>query len=221
MMAFEYLTQTIDLSPGITHLIIENKKLFRKTLLSLATDEGGDLFVVSEDFRPFDFKKKVFYFSDVLNISLSDKKISNKIISELESVTNELYLESLNDIKLQLLDLAEKLSFYFDYDYSYTDNLETSSLLKLLEFRVRDDSSGSLESLVLCVRILQKYLGIRLVMVRNLSLYYTAEEISELNSTFESIGFPLVNIECNAPMRDMSGKFVIIDEDLCQVIDTL
>lgn len=220
MMAFEYLTQTIDLCPGITYLIIENKKLFRNTLNALAADEGEELFVISEDFKPLDFKKKVFYFSDILNVALNDKKINNKIISELESVANEVYLESLSDIKLRLLNLAEKLSFHFDYDYSYTDNLETSALLKLLEFRIRDDSSDSLESLVLCVRILQKHLGVRLIMIRNLSLYYTTQEISALESTFQSIGFPLIDLECSVPQGIASGKFVIIDEDLCQVVDT-
>lgn len=60
----------------------------------------------------------------------------------------------------------------------------------------------------------------RLVVIRNLSLYYTSDEVSALDSTLQSIGFPLVNLECSVPVGDVSGKFVIIDEDLCQVVDT-
>lgn len=219
MIAYKFLTKPIFVKNGVYNLVLENKELYRNTLISLINGEANDWFVISENYNPIDFNRIGFYINDILSFNVNDKKLLTKMNTDLVLKTNELFYEDIFEIKSGLLVLAEKLAFEFDYDYSFCDDIDTASLIKILRFKVRDDSDDILESLVLMVKLLQKYLNIKLIFCSNLFIYLSIEEIASLSKMMQLIGMPILNIENRAPLEFEKSRITIVDSDLCELVD--
>ena len=53
---FKYMSEPFDFSKSnAVTLVIENKKLFRHTILSVSECDCNEMFVFSENFKPLDF----------------------------------------------------------------------------------------------------------------------------------------------------------------------
>lgn len=219
MVAYRFLNNPIVMNGGINHLIIESKPLLRKTVTALLGGSGEEWFVVSEDFIPLDFNKKVYIISDLLLCDITEKRIMTKINVDIERTANEYFYEEITTIKGLLYSVAEKISYEYDYDFSYSDELETSALIKLLGFRVRNDCEKSIETIVLITKLLKKYMGVKLFICFNMNLYYTNGEIDELNETLEAMEVYILNIENSTFQSTDNNRIFIIDKDLCEVID--
>ena len=51
---FEYFSEPIKINGKILLLVIENKQLYRKTILNLANENSEGLFVFSKDYEPLE-----------------------------------------------------------------------------------------------------------------------------------------------------------------------
>ena len=219
MVTYKYLSKPIKVDNGIYHLVLENKTLFRKTLTALIEKNGGEWFVLSENYNPIDFNKKSFFISSVLMLNYCDKKLMTKIQSDLTAKANEMFFEDLSGLRTALNEFAEKLLFEFDFDFVYDDELYTSDIIKLLGFRVRDDSETHLEQIGQMLRLLQKYSGIKLFICCNLNVYFTSEEISKLSKMVQASDLVILNIENRIFPGEVKEKTTFVDRDLCEIID--
>ena len=219
MIAYKYLSKPIEVDNGIYHLVLENKALFRRTLTALLDKNGEDWFVVSENYQPIVFNKTVFFVTNALSFSAADKKIMTKIQSELVEKANELFFEELSDLRLAMNAFAEKLSFEFDFDFTFDEEIDTSSMIKLLNFRVENDSELNLETIVQMLRILQKYVGIKLFVCCNMSVYFTLEELRELSAMAQTADLKILNIESSFLYEVEKENVTYIDNDLCEIVD--
>ena len=69
---FKYMSEPFDFSKSnAVTLVIENKKLFRHTILSVSECDCNEMFVFSENFKPLDFSKSVKYVDSVLTFAAS------------------------------------------------------------------------------------------------------------------------------------------------------
>ena len=219
MIAYKYLSKPIEVDNGIYHLVLENKALFRRTLTALLDKNGEDWFVVSENYQPIVFNKTVFFVTNALSFSAAYKKIMTKIQSELVEKANELFFEELSDLRLAMNAFAEKLSFEFDFDFTFDEEIDTSSMIKLLNFRVENDSGQHMETMVQIFRILQKYMGIKLFVCYNLSVFFTLEELRELSEAVQTADLKILNIESRFFSGVEKEKVTYIDNDLCEIVD--
>ena len=79
---FKYMSEPFDFSKSnAVTLVIENKKLFRHTILSVSECNCNEMFVFSENFKPLDFSKSVKYVDSVLTFEFSDRKMMTKVNS--------------------------------------------------------------------------------------------------------------------------------------------
>ena len=160
MIAYKYLSKPINLKNGVYHLVIENKSLFRKTLTALSEKDGDDWFVISENFNPMDLNKTSFFADNALLFEMNNKKLMTKIYSDLTQRANEVLYEEMMRLRSAILNFAEKLSFEFDFDYIYDGDIDASDIIKMLNFKVRNESEEHGESLMLFFSLLQKYLAL-------------------------------------------------------------
>ncbi len=219
MAAYKFLSKPMQLDGGICCLVIENKDLFRKTWSDLFKGRGAEWLIVSENYEPFAFEKAVAVFENILDLSGMDKKLMTKTYPKLEQTANDLFYEDLADLRQRLFMLGEKLSFEYDLDYSFNDNIAAMDILKLLSFNIRKDADNDMENMVLYMKMLRKYMGIKLFIIGNLWFYYTSEECAVLNRTLLSAGINVLDIE-NIMIEDMKKHNVyVIDNDLCEIVD--
>lgn len=138
---------------------------------------------------------------------------------QLEQTANDLFFEELTDLRQKLVKFADKISYEYDLDYSYKDDISTMDILKLLSFGIRKDADSEAENLVLYMKLLKKYMGIKLFITNNLWLYFTYDEFKALDSTLLSNDIKVLNIE-NIYSDEMKDRNVyIIDRDLCEIVD--
>ena len=98
-----------------------------------------------------------------------------KIQSELVEKANELFFEELSDLRLAMNAFAEELSFEFDFDFTFDEEIDTSSMIKLLNFRVENDSGQHMETMV--------------------GVFFTLEELRELSEAVQTADLKILNIE--------------------------
>ena len=194
MIAYKYLSKPINLKNGVYHLVIENKSLFRKTLTALSEKDGDDWFVISENFNPMDLNKTSFFADNALLFEMNNKKLMTKIYSDLTQRANEVLYEEMM--------------------------IDASDIIKMLNFKVRNESEEHGESLMLFFSLLQKYLGIKLFICCNLNTYFSDEEISALSLMAESANISILNIESFLFNNYGKDRISIIDKDLCEIIDS-
>lgn len=220
-MMYKYFKSPVDFeNKRIKLLIIENRHLYRSTVLDLAEENGSELFVFSENSTPVDFGKKIRFINDVLTFPFADKKLMTKINSDLEKSTNTTYYSELCDIRQACLLLCNHLAQDYDFDFEFCDNIETISLIKLFSFSPKADTSDSIERLLRFIKLLNIYMGIKCFVVKNLYSYFSNEELEEFYSNIEALDVNMVILENIAP-ENISGKVqpIIVDKDLCVMVD--
>ena len=220
-MIYKLMTNSVMFeNSNIKLLVIENKIQFRNTVLSLINNDEENLFVFSENYKPLDFSKSVRFIDDVLSFNLADKKLMNKINSDLEYICNTNYFDELSMIKELCTKLCYNLCEEKEFDFTFNDEIETSAFIKLFSFSPNNDSSDVLEKLLLYINLVNKYLGIKCFITQNLYIYFSNDEILSFYNTLIAHDIYLVDIENIFPNQITSlEEKIIIDKDLCEVID--
>ena len=219
MAAYKLLSKPMKINEGVCCLVIENKDLFRKTWADLFSGNGAEWFVVSENYEPFVFEKAVAVFENILDLNSFDKKLMTKTYPKLEQTANDLFYEELAEIRRCLIELGDKISFEYDFDYSFNDDIGTMDILKLMSFKIRKDADNDMDNIVLYMKLLKKYMGIKLFITSNLWLYFTSDKCEEFNKTLLSAGISVLDIENIMPDDNKRQNVYIIDADLCEIVD--
>lgn len=199
-------------------IIIENKSFFRNVFLDFKNDNSDELFVFSEDFKPFEFSKKGVFISDPLSFDNINKKLMTKVTLYLEETANEEYSVELSDIKSRLIDLGNSLVAYNEYDFDYNYDITTSSIIKLLDFNISNEAEQGIFLLLRRLLLISKYIGINLFVIPNLHLYFENNEILDFYRTLKLNHIDILVIENFESDYNSMEDITIIDKDLC-VID--
>lgn len=219
MIHFEYLKNEIVFDDEkIQLLVIENKELFRNVLLTFEQENADDMFIFSDNLSPFEFSKYGYFIHTPLFVDFQNKKLVSKLNSFLAEAANNEFQQELACLKSNIMSFAEQLGNFSDYDFKWCDDIDTSSLVKLLQFRIDCRSQSPLELFVTYVLLLSKYLGIKIFVVTNLHMYFTDSELEEAYKTLLLNHINLLDVEPSAPNYCNAIESVhIIDSDLCYI----
>lgn len=220
-MLYKYMSETVNIEDtGAILLVIEDKHLFRKTVLSVYHNNEDELFVFSENYKPLDFAKNIRFVDNILTFEFADKKLMTKVSASLENMCNENFFDEIMQLRESCNSLCSKLSKEYDFDFDFCDSIETSAFIKLFAFTPRNDSVNSTERLIRYLRLLANYLGIKCFILQNMHLYLSENEIDELLRTVSMHNICIVDIENSVPKCiSKLEKLIIIDNDLCEIID--
>ena len=201
-------------------LVIEDKRLFRKTILSVYHNDEDELFVFSENYKPMYFSKNIRFIDDILTFEFADKKLMTKVNASFENMCNVNFFNEINNLRECCNSICESLAKEYDFDFDFCNNIETSAFLKLFAFTLRNDSENSAERLVRYLKLLKNYLGIKCFLLQNLHLYLNDEEIEMILSSAVAHNICIVDIENSVPAKiSKSESLIVIDKDLCEIVD--
>lgn len=216
-IAWEYFAEPMAFeNHAAVVLTVENKTAFRRLLCAFLEDRADEMLTFSLEWKPFDFAKQGLYIADPLQPDADTKKLMNRIASAMEQTANTALTEQLTALRQDLLQLGDALTAQFDYDVAYQDELETSAIVKLLQFRLRQEDTTASERLARFLILTTRYLKVRVFAVANLYLYFEPEEVNRLLHTLSLHQIRILDIETQAPACIAErAKLYVLDRDLC------
>lgn len=171
-------------------------------------------FVLSDENEILSFKKDVSLILSPLEIDHNDKKFINELFKEIKDIvqSGELY-ENYVFVKSELVKLMERISESNDYPLQYSEELEVSSLLKMMQVKFDFQDTNYFERLITFVQLSQRLLRKKLLIFVNLSSFLSENQLVELEkiAKYEQIKILLINsYQLN---YSFSYKWYIIDVD--------
>ncbi|MCJ0544405.1 type II-A CRISPR-associated protein Csn2, partial [Enterococcus cecorum] len=171
-------------------------------------------FVLSDENEILSFKKDMSLILSPLEIDYNDKKFINELFKEIKDIvqSGELYEEYVF-VKSELVKLMERISESIDYPLQYSEDLEVSSLLKMMQVKFDFQDTNYFERLITFVQLSQRLLRKKLLIFVNLSSFLSENQLVELEkiAKYEQIKILLINsYQLN---YSFSYKWYIIDVD--------
>lgn len=222
MISYKYLAEPMVFdNKNINILVLENKTVFREAYLSLSSDEENNGFVFSENFEPLDFQKNVCFVQNALLFDFKNKRLQNKINSDMAQMINEVYFVEFEKLQSLLSQLVCKFSENFDFEFFSSAEITPQSIVKFLSFEPKFDNADSpLDNLLFYIELFSKYLDIKCFVTFDLFVYYDSNELSELFKSLKLKNIFLLDIENKSPCCKTDDFVVsIVDESLCSIID--
>lgn len=201
--------------------IIESPELFSKYVLELykqtEAEEGN--FVLSEQDKELDIAKYVEIISDPLSINLNDKKILNKLYSELSknAYAEECYLhtqEVLSALQKYFAFLETSSNYFLEDD----EEPDIIAIFKALNVKLSVYSENLFELLWQYIKATSELLKKKLIVFVNIRSYLTQEQVIELikNADYNEISLLLIE-NCQKGCPTDSVHYIIIDKDGCEI----
>ncbi len=214
---------SIDFSEGsITSIFFDSPSLLRKFLFGFLNqyenDEGS--FVLSEDGDEISLQNNVSFITDSLCFDINDKRLTNKIQSQLKAyaISEEMY-EYTVEMLAHLDRYSERIKETFIYPVANKES-EAASLIKMLNFTIDFDYENELEKLLEYMNMMHDICGVKAFVVLNLFHLFSIEEIKVFCENIKLHGHSLLLINSGSLISDQPMEFlrkIIIDSDGCQI----
>lgn len=204
----------------VCELIIESPQLFGKYVQELRGQiEGAEgRFVLSDEEREYDISKSVDFIIDPLAVNINEKKILNKLYSELEKMAyGEDFFIITQEICANIHKYFSDLEQVSPYILHIGDNIEMSNFFKALDVKVEDYAENYLERLNQYIKILAELLKRNLLVIVNLRSYLEDEQLMKLldSAAYSEINILLIE---NVQRKLLDGiAYYIIDYDGCEI----
>lgn len=221
MLAHADLTQQLCMQNyDVMEWIIESPDLFaqyvEELLTQIAGQDGG--FVLSQDDKELVMAKAVEMIVNPLTVDVNEKKILNKVYSELANLANgeEMYLRTREVLGL-LHQYFGELEYHYTNTVTVEDEFDLQGLLKALGVKVEVASGDYFEKLIQYIKLLNDVLNKKLVILVNIRSYLSLEKVAQLVEFAKYNEINLLLIESmQREFTDVTKKF-IIDADGCEI----
>lgn len=203
---------------GMTGISIENPVMFRRLTESLWNQSNGlngELYITCKD-KAIKLNKDVCVIFNPYSIDVNEKKIINRIYSEMNDITEQEYMVRKADINSSIVTLLDEISEHLPYPLEYSLDLDFQQLLKLYGVRIEMKDIELAERIVDYIRIAHQVLGISVFIFVHFRDYFSNEEIRgfEEMASYEQVS--LIMIENRVELTgNEDEKWWIIDKDSC------
>lgn len=204
---------------SVNVLVLENPMFMSDVIQDIISQENGmdGNFVLSDE-QNIKFEKDVMLITDPFHIDFNNKKIMNKLYSQLVDISKDL-VEEYNDINKTIVEVLEKISDGINYNcINYNLEFDWKELYKLYNVRIEERYESLEEKLVEYMKILSGIMKPKLVIFLNLKTYLGQEHMEDLvlSSFYNKV--PLLLIESNEGYKLKNERKFIIDKDRCLII---
>lgn len=161
---------------------INDIKLYRHILEIINNKVEGiynnELFILSDKYEEIDFKNNVYLLNDIFNIDINSKKIINKIYNLINSSYDDeeklIFSNKIQEVKNNLIYKTNE----FPFTFSINNDISILDMLKLFNFKVDYSTYTTLlEKIELLIDVLVNLNIARILIVPNLKMYLTNEEL--------------------------------------------
>lgn len=204
----------------INELLIENPDSFTMIVSQLYQGCNGKEceWILSENDRILKLDKTCEFVDNPLQIDFNNKKIQNRLYSEMLETCNGLVLEK-SAINYNIVQHLEKVINSLPYEYvAYDIEFDWTNLFKMYNVRIEVDDSTLLETLVEYIRVLSFLCQMKVVVFLNLRSYLDIKSITELHKMAMYYKISILLIESCEREKLPDSKTVIIDKDNCLIL---
>ena len=161
---------------------INDIKLYRHILEIINNKVEGiynnELFILSDKYEEIDFKNNVYLLNYIFNIDINSKKIINKIYNLINSSYDDeeklIFSNKIQEVKNNLIYKTNE----FPFTFSINNDISILDMLKLFNFKVDYSTYTTLlEKIELLIDVLVNLNIARILIVPNLKMYLTNEEL--------------------------------------------
>ena len=200
--------------------IIESPELFTEYVQELymqcENDEGR--FVLSEEENEINLSKVSEIIMNPLGLELNQKKIINKLYSELVKTSmSEVMYEKTAELTRYIANYIMDLEDNVDYTVQFSDRLDVSILLKDMDVKYEETEESLLEHLIRYIKLVVELLGVKLIIFVNLRSYLSDRQFRELIQEIKYQEIKALFIENQEKACIEGGMRYIIDKDGCEI----
>ncbi|MGN1417706.1 MAG: type II-A CRISPR-associated protein Csn2 [Acutalibacteraceae bacterium] len=219
----DFLSEPIALSEKyINVLSIENKAVFRKLIKALLQGEPEEEnFIFSKNYTPLSFKKNICLIYDCYNLTYSSSFLK-KIYEDMADFCNDELLHETFELKRIITDYIERVAEEFDFDFSFNDEIVLQDIFKMQNIRPVTDSSNLLESVYEYIVLMKKYTTVECFVIIGLHQNFSSAELEVFYKEITDRQIRLLVVESTTDFERLSvEKLIIIDEDLCEIVEEM
>lgn len=200
--------------------IIESPELFTEYVQELymqcENDEGR--FVLSEEENEISLSKVSEIIMNPLGLELNQKKIINKLYSELvKTSVSEVMYEKTAELTRYIANYIMDLEDNADYTVQFADRLDVSILLKAMDVKYEETEESLLEHLIRYIKLVVPLLNIRLIILVNIRSYLNDRQFDGLIQEIKYQEIKALFIENQERGCAEGGMRYIIDKDGCEI----
>lgn len=203
----------------INLLVVENNRCFYKLLLDLYSMSEGSSgsVVISEDNKLLKFSAVTEYIYQLVPFEFNSKKLLSKLYSKLsEFAVDEILIEDTLRITSVIRQYVSKLVFSSEFELVFSDEIDISTLLKILGVRFESSKGGLCEKLFDYFCVIRELYGERLFIVSNLFPLVDEGELQLFFKTVVEHDMMLLLIENADFSSDLVNK-IVVDKDFCVI----
>lgn len=198
-------------------ICIENRQFFRTVIEDLINQSTGGTgqFVIYDNEKEIAVSKVLDFIISPYMVDVNNKKITNKITSELVSISkDELFQESLI-LHSKICEYLLELTGRTDYNLEFNTDLNISGLLKCYDIKMANDDMDVIERVIEYIKAMHRICGIQLFAFLNLKQYLNKYELDEFYKSvfYEKVYVILIEGSCTEKRNE--ENVLIIDSDLC------
>ena len=200
----------------IYELVIENRSVFSDIVSILLNQVNGmeGKFVLS-DTKSLKIEKSVDILIDYYSLSINNKKIINRLYSNLEKIT-ENFIEEKSLINSKLVNVLDYITtslgcseVIYNMDFNWID------IFKIYDMKFDESYDNLLDKLISYIKIISEFTDIKIIFFVNLKSYL---DINDLNNLYDMmIYYKIIPIMLEPTEGVAIGKKMryIIDNDRC------
>lgn len=220
-LSYKEFEPVISLDENIPYVLnLESPMLFRKFLIDFKSQLviGEGKFIFSERDKILQLNKCVDLLIDPFNTNVNQRKVLQKLYLGLEKNANdaelcEATLAIKSAINKYILDVEYESEFILEHNVDF----DLKGLFSAVDLRFVQDNEDFLTRLSRYMEISRKFLGLKAVVLVNVSSYLSEEEIKMLWDSAAYNKLAILMLEHNYTSKIADEKLTIIDNDLCIV----
>lgn len=201
--------------------IIESPELFSRYVMELYAQVEGEegSFALSENEKEIDISKYLEMIVNPISVNINDKKILNKLYSELLKIAfgEDMYQET--------LELQSKLQNYFlqleqlcPYMLEDSAEVDMSAVFKAMGIKLESYANNFFENINQYIKVQAELMGKRIVVLVNVRSYISECQMRQLIETAQYNEINLLFVENSQKVFSGEIQRYIIDCDGCEIL---
>ena len=215
---FEFFSKPVTFASGVPVVCIEHKSTFAETVGFFENGESTlKAPVFSKNYEPIE-NKKILFISNFFGLSFS-AAFYKKMYSDMQKMCFECFLEEVTALNSQTVSLLEKITEKYDFDFTFDDTLDVTSVFKAQSLKADFESNNKLEQLLNYIILTQKYAPVNCFVLLNMHLFFTEEELALFYEEMQNRNIHILLIEAVCFKKIANEKYYILDKEYCEIFE--
>lgn len=207
------------LNKKINYFIVENKSKFYEYCTLITAQCNGECgnFVLSEKGKELSFKNQVITIDNLLNINLSERRITQKLHQTTSSMIYNDFVEEFNKLSISIVEFMQIISLENDFETEYNDAFDVSAILKAIEYKLINNAESLLETIVDYITVIIRFFNPKLIVFFNLRSWLSDDDCLQLYNFINYNDIKVLLLESKSYKKLENENYFVIDNDLCEL----